>query len=59
MCYSGFSSRSCCGKAAQLSHTEMETRTEHADYFNLDSLLHGVQHVWSVKLDVWVITKLF
>lgn len=46
-------------KAAQLSRTEMETRTEHAEYSNLDSLSCGVQHVWSVKLDVWVIRKLF
>lgn len=59
MCYCGFSSRSCHGKAAQLSQTEMETRMEHAGYVNFDSLLLGVQHVWSLKLDVWVIRKLF
>lgn len=51
MCYFGFSSRFCCGNT-QLSHSEMETRTEHTEYVNIDSLLCGVQHVWSAKSNV-------
>lgn len=57
MCYSGFGSRSC--KAAQLSHTDMEPKTEHAEYAKVVSFSCRVQHVCFVKLGVWVVRRLF
>lgn len=57
MCYSGFGSRSCT--AAQLSHTDREPKTEHAEYAEVVSFPRRVQHVCFVKLGVGVLRKLF
>lgn len=57
MCYSGFGSRSC--KVAQLSYTDMDPKTEHAEYADVVSFSCRVQKVCFVKLGVWMVRKFF